>query len=54
MDIEIIQSPQDHRFYKHETLPNGLQVLIITDPLTKQSAAAMAVKVGMLDDPPNA
>jgi secreted Zn-dependent insulinase-like peptidase len=51
MDIEIVKSPLDERSYSHNILPNGLQLLIISDPTTKESAASMEIKVGMLDDP---
>jgi secreted Zn-dependent insulinase-like peptidase len=47
----IIHSPNDHRAYRSITLPNQLQVLLISDPTTDKESAAMDVKVGSTSDP---
>eukprot|EP00903_Cladosiphon_okamuranus_P017869 g16444.t1 len=44
-------SEQDERKYRHITLPNKMQVLLISDPETDKEAAAMDVHVGMTSDP---
>eukprot|EP00752_Nemacystus_decipiens_P012492 g11064.t1 len=46
-------SEQDDRKYRHITLPNKLQVLLISDPDTDREAAAMDVMVGQTSDPPH-
>lgn len=50
--LEPITSPNDDRDYQAFTLPNQLQVLLISDPAADQAAAALAVGVGSVDDPP--
>lgn len=35
------------------TLPNGLKALVISDPTTDMSAAAVGCSVGSLDDEPD-
>ncbi|MFB9887688.1 insulinase family protein [Balneatrix alpica] len=47
----IKQSPNDNRSYHNLTLANGLQVLLISDPATDKSAAAVDVSVGSADEP---
>jgi secreted Zn-dependent insulinase-like peptidase len=47
----IVHSPNDHRAYRSITLPNQLQVLLISDPSADKEAAAMDVKVGSTSDP---
>jgi insulysin len=42
----------DHREYRHITLPNKLEALLISDPQTDKSAAAVDCRVGSLFDPP--
>ena len=44
--VEI--SASDDRTYRHLTLPNRLQVLLISDPTADKAAAAMDVNVGQL------
>eukprot|EP01064_Diplonema_japonicum_P009631 TRINITY_DN17103_c0_g1_i1.p1 TRINITY_DN17103_c0_g1~~TRINITY_DN17103_c0_g1_i1.p1 ORF type:complete len:1092 (+),score=202.38 TRINITY_DN17103_c0_g1_i1:66-3341(+) len=39
------------KIHKYITLPNGLDVLLISDPATEQSAASMDCKVGQFNDP---
>jgi insulysin len=45
------QSPNDDKQYRLIMLSNGLEVLIISDPKSDKSSAAMDVKVGHLSDP---
>ncbi len=47
----VIKSPADSREYKYVKLPSGLQVLLISDPKTDKSAAAVNVSVGSFHDP---
>lgn len=42
----IIKSEQDERKYRGLLLNNGIKVLLISDPSTDKSAAAMEVNVG--------
>lgn len=51
-DVKI--SFNDKRAYRHITLPNDLQAILINDPDTEKSAACCDVRVGSLLDPPNA
>ncbi len=48
---EIIKSPEDQRKYRGLLFENGLKILLISDPTTDQSAAAMDVNVGCMQDP---
>lgn len=48
---EVIKSPNDDRAYKTIVLPNQLEVMLISDPGTEKSAAALSVGVGLLHDP---
>lgn len=48
---EVIKSPADDRDYRYLTLDNGLKVLLISDPDTDKSAAAVDVNVGSYQDP---
>lgn len=49
--IPIDQSPLDDRQYRLVRLANGLEAMLIHDPTTDKSTAAMDVKVGHLMDP---
>jgi secreted Zn-dependent insulinase-like peptidase len=51
LNQDIIKSPNDARNYAALTLPNQLQVLLISDPDTDKAAAALDVAVGSADDP---
>lgn len=51
IDRNIIKSPNDQRDYGAIVLDNQLQVLLISDPSTDKSAAAMDVYVGSANDP---
>lgn len=45
------KSPNDHKSYYPLTLDNGLRVVVVHNPLTDRSAAAIAVNVGHFNDP---
>lgn len=47
----IVKSPNDHREYRSLVLPNGLTVLLASDPSTDKAAAALTVYRGSYDDP---
>jgi len=49
----IAKSQQDKRLYRGIVLENGLKVLLISDPETDKSAAAMDVHIGSMSDPRN-
>lgn len=53
-NLNIEASQQDERKYKLVELSNKLTVLLISDPTTDKSSAAMDVRVGHLSDPDNA
>lgn len=44
----IIQSEEDKRSYRGLTLSNHMKVLLVSDPNTDKSAAAMDVNVGRI------
>lgn len=44
-------SPNDARQYQTITLPNQLQVVLVSDPTAEKSSAALSVDVGWLNDP---
>ena len=50
--LQPVQSPADDYAYRHLTLDNGLQVLLISDPDAAKAAAALDVRVGSADNPP--
>jgi hypothetical protein len=47
----ILQSHQDKRQYRGLILNNGIKCLLISDPLTDRSAAAVDVHAGYMLDP---
>ncbi|WP_448550290.1 insulinase family protein [Thalassotalea fusca] len=49
--VTVIKSQSDHRDYRYVTLENGLKALLISDPNTDKSAAAMDVSVGAYHAP---
>ena len=49
--VDINEFKNKNRKEKEVVLKNGLKVLLISDPTVNQSAAAMDVKVGSIDDP---
>jgi hypothetical protein len=48
---EIRRPDTDTRAYKHVTLSNGMQAVLVSDPEAHSAAAALCVAVGQLDDP---
>ena len=48
---EVETSENDDRFYRHLTLPNELQVLLVSDPETDKASACLDTKVGSMADP---
>lgn len=48
---EPVKGEIDHRDYRHLTLDNGLQVLLISDPEADKAAAALDVHVGHHQNP---
>ena len=47
----IIKSPSDRRQYVGFELSNRLKVLLVSDPETDLSAAALSIRVGSMCDP---
>ncbi|MDP5029511.1 insulinase family protein [Paraglaciecola sp.] len=47
----IVKSPNDTRQYQSFTLPNQLEVVLVSDPSIEKSAAALSVKVGSFQEP---
>ncbi|XP_051504314.1 insulin-degrading enzyme isoform X2 [Myxocyprinus asiaticus] len=47
----IIRSPEDKREYRGLEFTNGLKAILISDPTTDKSSAAMDVHIGSLSDP---
>ena len=47
----IKKSAIDTRSYRHRVLPNGLEVLLVSDLASDQAAAALAVDVGSFAEP---
>lgn len=47
----MITSPNDSKSYRALTLDNGLRVVIVSDPDSEKSAAALTVNCGHFDDP---
>ena len=45
---EIPKSPRDDRLYRGLELNNNMKVLVISDPLTDKSAAALDVHIGKI------
>lgn len=43
---EIIRSPEDKRVYRGLEFTNGLRVMLISDPTTDKSSAALDVHIG--------
>jgi len=44
---EIIKSPEDKREYRGLELANGIKALLISDPTTDKSSAALDVHIGI-------
>jgi insulysin len=51
--VDLIRPPTDDREHKYLTLPNGLEVIVVSDPKADKAAASMDVGVGHLSDPEN-
>nr|XP_058959294.1 insulin-degrading enzyme-like isoform X2 [Pocillopora verrucosa] len=47
----ITKSPRDDRMYRGVELCNNMKVLVISDPSTDKSAAALDVHIGSMSDP---
>lgn len=47
----VTKSPNDQRDYRAIKLGNELEVLLVSDPETEKSAAALSVGIGLLFDP---
>ena len=47
----VIKSENDKRSYRYLVLDNGMRVLLISDPATEKSAAALDVHVGVNQNP---
>lgn len=43
---EIIRSPEDKRVYRGLEFANGLKAMLISDPTTDKSSAALDVHIG--------
>jgi secreted Zn-dependent insulinase-like peptidase len=50
-EVVVKKSPNDSRDYKYLVLPNKLRVLLVSDPATDKSAAALAVYRGSQHEP---
>uniref|UniRef100_A0A667Z4I5 Insulin-degrading enzyme n=2 Tax=Myripristis murdjan TaxID=586833 RepID=A0A667Z4I5_9TELE len=50
---DIIRSPEDKRVYRGLEFTNGLKAVLISDPTTDKSSAALDVQIGSLSDPEN-
>ncbi|MBU2514482.1 insulinase family protein [bacterium] len=48
---EVRKSPNDHREYKNLTLPNQMEVLLVSDPSSDQVAVSLDVLAGQIHDP---
>ncbi|XP_033756882.1 insulin-degrading enzyme-like isoform X2 [Pecten maximus] len=48
---KIIKSFQDKRLYRGIELMNGLKIMVVSDPDTEKSSAAIDVHIGALSDP---
>lgn len=47
----VVKAPNDESQFRRLVLPNGLKVLLLSDPKLNKSSAALAVHVGQIDDP---
>ncbi|KAM3913652.1 insulin-degrading enzyme isoform 1-T1 [Leptodactylus fuscus] len=50
---DVIKSPEDKRLYRGVELANGIKAMLISDPTTDKSSAALDVCIGSLSDPEN-
>ena len=49
--VELILPPTEDRPHRYLTLPNGLEVIVVSEPDADKAAACMDVGVGHLSDP---
>ncbi|MGI9325471.1 MAG: insulinase family protein, partial [Pseudomonadales bacterium] len=49
--LNIAKSPNDDREYRYLTLPNRMQVLLVSDPTTDKAAASLVVQRGSFHEP---
>ena len=49
--VNLILPPTEDRPHRYFTLPNGLEVIVVSDPKADKAAASMDVGVGHLSDP---
>ncbi|KLT45842.1 hypothetical protein CC85DRAFT_239827 [Cutaneotrichosporon oleaginosum] len=49
--VDLKLPPTEDREHRYFTLPNGLEVIIVSDPKSDKAAASMDVGVGHLSDP---
>ena len=49
--VNLILPPTEDRPHKYFTLPNGMEVIVVSDPKADKAAASMDVGVGHLSDP---
>ncbi|CAH1389545.1 unnamed protein product [Nezara viridula] len=47
----IVKSSEDKRDYRGIELSNGMRVILVSDPTTDKSAAALCVNIGFMSDP---
>ncbi len=47
----LVISPNDQRAYATMSLPNGIDIILVSDENVEKSAAALSVGVGLLQDP---
>ncbi|KAL5471496.1 hypothetical protein EMCRGX_G029619 [Ephydatia muelleri] len=53
LQVDLTKPSRDDRKYRLIQLDNELRAVVISDPATEKAAAALAVRVGYLCDPPN-
>jgi secreted Zn-dependent insulinase-like peptidase len=49
--VTPVKSPNDHRDYGVFVLPNGMNVMLISDPRADKAAASLSVHVGSASEP---
>ena len=50
-EMTIVKSGADERNYRGLVLENGMKVVLVSDPTTDKSAAALDVHIGSMSDP---
>jgi insulysin len=50
-DVELILPPSETRLHRWLTLPNGLEVVVVSDGKCDKAGVAMDVGVGHAQDP---